>query len=120
MIVMAITSVAIPNEEICPITEQFLNHLHQASPADAVESAKALPESQRAQLTGFLYNKRHFHALALMIAATCGRSALVAANGQIGVHIFHQSRDPSKTLSAEIHPQSFRSQRPISLARLNV
>ncbi len=117
---MAITSGAIPNEVSCPITEQFFNHLHRASPSEAVESAKVLPEAQRAQLAAFFYNKRHFHALGLMIASTCGRNSLVNASGQIGDHIFHQSRDPSKTLSAEIHPQSYRSKRPISLARLNV
>ena len=110
------------NEDPCPITEQLFGQLRQAPPPDAVEIAKTLPEPQRARLATFCYNKRHLHALGLMIASSCSRNALVDAGGGGGVGdtIFQQSRDPNKTLSAELQPSGFRSPKPISLARSTV
>lgn len=108
------------NEDPCPIPEQLFGQLRRAPPSDAVEITKALSEPQRAQLAVFCYNKSHLHALGLMIASTCDHKALVDAGGRMGDHIFHQSRDPSKTLSAEIHPPNFRPRKPISLAHRDI
>jgi len=52
-----------------------------------------------------------------MIASSCDRNALVDASGSAGDTIYHQSRDPNKTLSEEV---GYRPPKPISLARLNV
>jgi hypothetical protein len=105
------------NEEALPISESLFGEINLASPPDAVEIAKTLPEPNRAQLAVFCYYRRHLHALGMMIASTCGRSALVNAGGRAGSAIFDQSRDPRKTLSAEWNPVgSSATRKPISLA----
>lgn len=106
------------NEDPCPVTEQLFGELRVASPPEAVEIAKALPESQRARLAMFFYKKRHLYALGLMIASTCNRSALVNA-GSAGGTLYRQSRDPNKTLSEEWLPRSSHQPKPISLARIS-
>ena len=65
----------------------------------------------------FCYNKRHLHALGLMIASTCERNILVEAGGRVGDTVFRQSRDPNKSLAAELQPPGYRAPKPISLAR---
>ena len=104
------------NEDSCPIPEEDLGQLHQASPPEAVEIANTLPEGQRARLAAFCYNKRHLHALGLMIASTCEEQSLIDACSVSGSAIYEQSRDPDKTLSKETHVGGYRPPRPISLA----
>ena len=117
---MAFPSGAKLNEDPCPITEELFDKLRRASHLEAVEIAKDLPEPQRARLATFCYNKSHLHALALMIASSCDRNALVDAGGIVGDAIFHQSRDLDKTLSEEAPASGSRSKKRISLARSNV
>ena len=117
---MAVPLIAKLNEDLCPITEQLFGQLRRASLPEAVEIAKALPQPQRARLVSFCYNKRHLHALGLMIASSCDRNALVDAGGSVGDTIFHQSRDPDKTMSEELQSQGSRPPKQISLARPNV
>ena len=112
---MAVPLNAIPNEDPCPITEQLFGQLCQTSPPDAVEIAKALPDLQRARLATFCYYRRHLHALGLMIASTCDHNALVNASGRAGDTIYHQSRDPDKTLSEEEQQSGSRPPKPITL-----
>ena len=116
---MAYAANARLNELDCPIPEGDLGQLHQASPPEAVEIAKSMPEGQRARLAAFCYNKRHLHALGLMIASTCDKDSLVDACSVSGAAIYHQSRDPDKTLSKETHVGGFRPPRTISLARFS-
>lgn len=108
------------NEDTCPVPDQLFGQLRQASPAEAAEITKALPESQRARLAAFFYNKRHLHALGLVIASTCSRHALLVAGGNVGETIYLQSRDPEKTMSTEMQPPGSRPVKPISLAKLSV
>ena len=104
------------NEEACPITEQFLGQLRQAAPPDAVEIAKTLPESQRARLALFFYNRSHLHCLGRMIASSCDRQALVHAGGRLGEMIFDQSRDAEVTASSERRLSGMHPRKPITLA----
>lgn len=117
---MAVSSGAKLNEDPCPVTEQLFGQLRRASPPDAAEIARSLPEPQRAQLATFCYNRRHLHALGLLIASSCNRNTLVEAGGRVGDAIYQQSRDPDKTLSEEILPAGYRPPKPISLARVAV
>ena len=105
-----------PNEEELPIPEGLFGRISLASPPDAVEIAKSLPELERARLAAFCYYRRHLHALGLMIAASCSRGALVKAAGRPGGAIFDQSRDPQKTLSEESRSSGTVTSKPISLA----
>ncbi len=114
---MAVPLGAKLNEDPCPITEQLFGQLRRASPPDAVEIAMTLPDPQRARLATFCYYRRHLHALGLMIASSCDRNALVNAGGGAGDTIYHQSRDPNKTLLEEV---GSRPPKPISLAGRNV
>ena len=115
---MAHAKIAILNEDSCPISEELWKQVHKATPPDAAEIAKSLPEPQRARLATFCYNKRHLYALGLMIASTCDQQSLVEANSVAGDTIYRQSRDPNKTLSQEIHRGGFRPLK-ISLAGPN-
>ena len=99
------------------LTEQLFGQLRRASPPDAVEIAKALPEPQRARLATFCYYRSHLRALGLMIASSCDRNALVDASGVAGDTIYHQSRDPNKTLSEDVGSCT---SKPISLSEPNV
>ncbi len=105
------------NEPACPVNEQVFGELRQASTPDAAEIAKTLPSAQRAKLATFCYNKRHLHALGLLIASTCDRNDLVEAGGNTGELIFEQSRNAKKILSEERLPPGSRPAKPISLAR---
>lgn len=107
------------NEDNCPVTEQLFGQLRGASSPEAIEVAKTLPEAQRARLAAFCYNKSHLHTLGLMIASTCGRGTLVKAGGLAGGIIYDQSRDPDKTLSAELRSPGSHPPKPISLAISN-
>jgi hypothetical protein len=98
------------------LTEQLFGRLYRASHPDAVEIAAALPDPQRARLATFCYYRSHLHTLGLMIASRCDRNSLVDAGGIAGDMIYHQSRDPSLTLSEDV---GSRSQKPISLAGSN-
>ena len=113
---MAYATNARLNEDDWPAPQLDLGQLQKASPPEAIEIAKTLPEGQRACLAAFCYNKRHLHALALMIGSTCERDALVAACSVSGEAIYLQSRDPEKTLSKETHAGGARPPRPITLA----
>ena len=107
------------NEDICPIPEELFGQLRQAELPHAVDATKNMPESQRARLVAFCYNKRHLYSLGLMIASSCSRSSLVKAAGNAGDSIYRQSRDANKTLSEEILPPGFRPKKRISLAQTN-
>ncbi len=113
---MAYATNAKLNEDDCPIPEGVLEQLHQVAPPEAAEIAKTLPEQQRARLAAFCYNKRHLHALSLMIASSCDQDSLVEACNVSGEAIFQQSRDPDKTLAQEAHVGGYRPPRPVSLA----
>ena len=104
------------NEEEVPIPEGLFGRLSLASPPDAVEIAKSLPEPERARLAAFCYYRRHRHALGLMIAASCSRGALVKAAGHAGRAIFDQSRDPQKTMLEESRSSGTATPKPVSLA----
>jgi len=107
------------NEDTCPVPEDLFGQLRQAHLPDAVEAVKDMPESQRARLAAFCYNKRHLYSLGLMIASTCSRSSLVGAAGNAGGVIFRQSRNAAKTFSEEILPPGYRPKKAISLAQVN-
>lgn len=107
------------NEDTCPVPEDLFGELRQANLPDAVEAVEDMPESQRARLASFCYNKRHLYSLGLMIASTCSRSSLVNAAGNAGEAIFRQSRDAAKTFSEEILPPGHRPKKAISLAHVN-
>lgn len=104
------------NEESCPVSGEFFAQLYQSSPTDAVETARDLPEAQRARLAAFCYKRRHLHALGLKIASTCGEHALELAAGAAGETLYKQSRDPDKTLAVEVRPEARYGPKPISLA----
>jgi hypothetical protein len=113
---MAVYASAKLNEDACPVPEDLFGDIHRAQPTDAIEIAKTLPETQRARLAAFCYNRRHLHALGLLIASTCEAAALYAVAGPAGEAIFSQSRDPEKTLAKEMQPPGSRPPKKITLA----
>ena len=104
------------NEDFCPVSDEIFGRLRQASSPDAVDIARSLPSSQRAELAVFCYRRRHLHELGLMIASTCESSALVAVAGASGMIIYDQSRDPKKVLALEVVPWADQGPKTISLA----
>jgi hypothetical protein len=75
--------------------EQLIGHLysHEQSLAEFVST---MPEENRVNVAVLCYGRVHLREIALMIAATCDRVALVEAAGKImGEILFTQSRQAS-------------------------
>ncbi|MDZ7823736.1 MAG: hypothetical protein U5K75_06620 [Ahrensia sp.] len=104
------------NERVCPIPEQVFGELRKSNPADAALIASSLPEAQRAQLVEFCYKRTHLHHLALIIASSCSRQALVTALGRSGELVFEQSRDAHKTIADMRRANGEAARSAISLA----
>ena len=107
------------NDEHCPVSDDVFGRLRQASLPDAMEIARSLPNSQRADLAVFCYRRCHLHELGLLIASACERSELaIAAPGAPGMVIYDRSRDPRKFLAPEMGLLADQGPKPISLATL--
>ncbi|MGI9571112.1 MAG: hypothetical protein ACR2PH_15570 [Desulfobulbia bacterium] len=103
------------NEDSCPVSDDILGRLHQYPLPQAADIVKDIPESQRARLAAFCYNRRHLHKLGLFIASTCSAPALDAVAGSVGTIIYQQSR--SIDLEGELNHMGLRTgTKPVSLA----
>jgi hypothetical protein len=80
-------------ERIC---EQLIGRMYASHGPGLTEFLSAIPEDARASVALHCYGRVHLRELALAIAATCDRGALIEAAGRImGDILFSQSRQPS-------------------------
>ncbi len=97
--------------------EQLIGYFRDHPYADAIESVQGMPESARARLAVFFYQRRHLRSIGLDIAKMCTRGALAEAAGGAGETIYHQSRDPAQTMRAgQFSDDRVARQKKISLA----
>ena len=82
---------------------------------DAAEIAQELPETQRAQIAQFCYQRVHMRELGLRIASTCNLMTLRSAFGRAGDVVYAQSRDVEKTLGALKNTPGHQIPKPITL-----
>ena len=113
---MSVPARLVPNEDPCPVSDDLFGQIRRAPPPNAVQIANSLPSSQRAQLAIFCYNKRHLHALGLIIASSCDRQTLVNAGGHVGEVIFDQSREADVCARTNFASPGSSSKKRISLA----
>lgn len=107
------------NAAASDVYEEKLIALIRTQPDAAIEMVAALPESVRARLAFFCYQRRHFHDLGLQIASTCSLGGLEDVAGAAGTVMFNQSRDFTRAAEQK-KPASVsiaRNGRVISLAQ---
>jgi hypothetical protein len=95
------------------ICEELIGRLYLTHQHSLAEFVSAMSEEQRASIALFCYAKTHLREIALGIAATCERAALIEAAGKImGDILFTQSRERS----APVSPHSISRKAKITLA----
>lgn len=80
--------------------EVFVGFFRDNHYAEALDYVRTLPESARARLAVFFYQRRHLRSIGLDIAQTCSRGTLAEMAGGAGDVIYKQSRDPTMTMQA--------------------
>lgn len=80
--------------------EEFIAYMRDNPYAAALEQIETMPESARARLAVFFYQRRHLRNIGLDIAKTCSQGSLNDAAGGAGETIFEQSRNPDETMLA--------------------
>jgi hypothetical protein len=84
----------LPQEEICPISEQLLFNLYDAAKRGLPVPLGEVPPERRSSVALFCYRRSHLEEAALAIAATCDEEDLVDVGGPLGRTLFLRSRRP--------------------------
>jgi hypothetical protein len=78
------------------LCEQLIERLYSSNEPGIAEFVSALPQEERVNVAVLCYGRVHLRDIALEIAATCDRAALIEAAGKImGDILFTQSRQPT-------------------------
>ena len=85
----------LPQEEICPISEQLLFSLYDAAKRGLPVPVAQVPLERRSSVALFCYRRSHLEGAALAVAATCDEQDLVDAGGLLGRTLFLKSRNVS-------------------------
>jgi hypothetical protein len=83
----------LPQEEICPISEQLLFSLYDAAKRALPLPVGEVPPERRSSVALFCYRRSHLEGAALAVAATCDEEDLVEAGGPLGRTLFLKSRN---------------------------
>jgi hypothetical protein len=92
----------LPQEEICPISEQLLFSLYNAAKRGLPVPVAQVPLERRSSVALFCYRRSHLENAALAVAATCDEEDLVDVGGLLGRTLFLKSRNvptPAKNAS---------------------
>jgi hypothetical protein len=92
-------SVAIPQEESCPVPDALLGDLYRASPLGLHVLVESIPVEVRAMLAVFCCRRSHLASLGLAVASTCERDDLIKFGGELGALVFVQSRQVPPVIS---------------------
>jgi hypothetical protein len=87
------TKAYLPQEEICPISEQLLFSLYDAAKRGLPVPVAEVPPERRSSVALFCYRRSHLEEAALAVAATCDEEDLVEAGGPLGRTLFLKSRN---------------------------
>jgi hypothetical protein len=85
--------VYLPQEEICPISEQLLFSLYDAAKRGLPVPVAEVPPERRSSVALFCYRRSHLEGAALAVAATCDEDDLVHVGGPLGRTLFVKSRN---------------------------
>ena len=83
----------IPQEEICPISEQLLFSLYDAARRGLPVPVGEVPPERRSSVALFCYRRSHLEGAALAVAATCDEGDLVDIGGPLGRTLFLSTRN---------------------------
>jgi hypothetical protein len=83
----------LPQEEICPISEQLLFSLYDAAKRGLPVPVGEVPPERRSSVALFCYRRSHLEGAALAVAATCDEEDLVDIGGPLGRTLFLKSRN---------------------------
>src|SRR6516164_8478164 len=91
----------LPQEEICPISEQLLFSLYDAAKRGLPVPVGEVPPERRSSVALFCYRRSHLEEAALAIAATCDEEDLVDIGGPLGRTLFLKARNVSSRVKNE-------------------
>ena len=77
--------------EACPVSDDLLKRLLDATLNAVTDVGCQLPEQQRAALAVYCYRRSHFRRLGLSLASLCSQQALVMEAGHAGDLIYRQA-----------------------------
>ena len=95
----------IPQEEICPISEQLLFSLYDAAKRGLPVPVGEVPPERRSSVALFCYRRSHLEGAALAVAATCDEEDLVDIGGLLGRTLFLKSSKLRLPRQKQIHKQ---------------
>ena len=90
---MPLAQPRIPQEEDCPVPEDFLGQLYRSSPHGLSDLVAAVPAETRAILALYCYRRAHLQSIGLAIAASCQEYDLAAFGGNAGRSLFEKARE---------------------------
>jgi hypothetical protein len=102
----------LPQEEICPISEQLLFNLYDAAKRGLPVPVGEVPPERRSSVALFCYRRSHLEEAALAVAATCDEEDLVEIGGPLGRALFLKSRN----VPSPAKKQSLRSSSALALS----
>ena len=94
--------VYLPQEEICPISEQLLFSLYDAAKRGLPVPVAEVPPERRSSVALFCYRRSHLEGAALAVAATCDEEDLVHTGGPLGRTLFLKSRNVSSAAKNDL------------------
>lgn len=100
--------------ENCPVPEDLLKHLLEATITIVKDVGIELPEKQRAALAVYCYRRSHLRRLGLSMAALCSRSSLMMEAGHAG-ELIHLQAQANLTGEAETDVRQRGGKAPVSL-----
>lgn len=101
--------------ESCPVSENLLRQLLNATMGAVSEVGEGLPEDQRAALAVYCYRRAHFRKLGLSLAAMCSRTALVQEAGHAGELLYVQALNAAAPANFGADSRSRFGKAPVSL-----
>lgn len=101
--------------ETCPIPDDLLERLLNATLNAVTDVGSQLPEEQRAALAVYCYRRSHLRRLGLSLASLCSRQSLIMEAGHAGELIHMQANATSQSADNDAHPRARGSRPPVSL-----
>ena len=80
------------NEEPCPVSESLLGDMYRANPEGLAKLIETVPPYVRALLAMYCRRRAHLSGMALAVAASCDKDALIIAGGDAGALLYEQAR----------------------------
>jgi hypothetical protein len=85
--------VRIDDGTLCPVSDVLLSRIYRADADELRAIALALPESVRASLAVFCYQRAHLRDISRQIAAVCDPVTLARSGGSMGLAVLAASEE---------------------------